>query len=332
MIHGNSDKISINSNPNLRFSFFNTRQERVIPLLCTVVFILITLLTPLLSFSQLTVASLNPVVSDIAKQVGGEYIKVIELMETGDNPHLYEPNPEQLRAAHKARIILAAGMGLETYLPDLRDTLTENQQILEVGRTIPPLVSGHVCSNSSDHDHDHKHSTIDPHWWHSIKNLQRATLIIAGIFSRLSPENEKYFKSRSRAYRNKLEKLNSWAKREIYRIPRKERILTTAHTSFGYFCHDFEFTAIPVQGLSSETTPNPRQMTTVVNTIREKNVKAIFPEKNVNPKLIETIIRETGVKQGGSLLAAGPTPEAPTCEAMMRHNVKTIVEALAPER
>ncbi len=297
----------------------------------TIIFITIIWALPRICFAELIVASLNPVVSDIAKQVGGEHVKVIELMKPGENPHIYEPTPEQLRAAHGTRIILAAGMGLEIYLADLRDTLTADQQILEIGSSIPPLISEHGCSTCTAHEHSHQHNAIDPHWWHSIKNLQRATLIIADIFSKLAPENAGYFKSRSRAYRNELDKLHSWTKREIYKIPRKERILTTAHASFGYFCRDFEFTAAPVQGLSSEATPNPNQIATVIETIQQKNIKAIFPEKHVNPKLINTIIRETGVKQGRPLLAAGPDPEEPTCVAMIRYNVKTIVEALATE-
>lgn len=294
----------------------------------TLISVVVITIFPHLCFAELIVASLNPVITDLARQIGGEHVKIIELMRAGDNPHIYEPTPQQLSAAHKAQLILASGMGLETYLSDLRDTLTENQQVLEVGRTIPPLTTEHACSACTNHDH--RHTTIDPHWWHSIKNLQRATLIIADSFSKLSPDNKTYFKLNSRNYRKKLEQLNNWAKKELYRIPRKNRVLTTAHASFGYFCHDFGFTAVPIQGISSETTPNPQQITSVIKTIRQKDIKVLFPEKHVNPRLIETIIRETGVKRGGTLLAAGPDPENPTCEAMIRHNVETIVKALAP--
>jgi len=279
---------------------------------------------------ELVVASLNPVVSDLARQVGGDRIRLIELMKAGDNPHAYTPTPEQLRAAHQAPLILVAGKGLETFLPDVRDNLTPNQQILEVGSTIPSLTSKHdeACSSCAHH----AHSAVDPHWWHSIKNLQRAARIIAEAFGRLDPDDEDYFNSRCRTYCRTLDNLNSWVKKEIYKIPRQERLLTTAHASFGYFCRDYGFTAVPVQGLSSETTPEPKQITAVINTIREHGIKAVFPEKNVNPGLMKMIMRETGVKTGGYLLAGSPEPEDPTCEAMIRHNVSTIVSALAPEK
>jgi zinc/manganese transport system substrate-binding protein len=292
--------------------------------------ILLLSATALPSVGELTVASLNPVVSDLARQVGGERVRLIELMKAGDNPHAYTPTPEQLRAAHQAALILAAGKGLETFLPDVRDNLTGNQQILEVGNTLPSLTASHdhACSSCAHHSH----SAIDPHWWHSIKNLQRAARIIAQAFAGLDPTDEEYFNSRCRDYCRVLDTLDSWVRKEIYKIPRQERLLTTAHASFGYFCRDYGFTAVPVQGLSTETSPDPQQITAVITAIREQGIKAVFPEKNVNPALMVMIMRETGVKTGGYLLAGSPDPESPTCEAMIRHNVTTIVSALAPEK
>ena len=285
---------------------------------------------PLLCMAELTVASLNPVVTDIARQVGGERVRVIELMKPGENPHIYEPSPRQLREAHNAVLILAAGKGLETYLPDLRDSMGNEKAILEVGRTIPSLKIKKdqifICCPT------HASSAIDPHWWHSIKNLQRAARIIADQFEDLDPAGEEYYNERKRNFSERMDKLNRWAKKEIHKIPRRSRILATAHTSFGYFCRDFGFKALAVQGLSSETNADPSHMTAVIKTIKDENIRAIFPEKNVNPKLLDTIIRETGITQGGTLLAGSPAAENPTCEAMMRHNVETIVKALAPEK
>lgn len=291
----------------------------------------VILLPASITFAKgLSVASLNPVLSDLARQVGGERVRVIELMKAGENPHAFTPRPEQLRAAQDAQIILASGKGLETYLSDLRGNLSSGQQLLEVGKSIPSLTADHetACTGCAGHNHDH--TSIDPHWWHSIRNLQRATRVIAAAFSELAPDDKTFFQTRSRDYCKHLEELNRWAKREIHKIPRSARILTTAHASFAYFCNDFGFSAVSIQGLSSETTPDPKQMTSVIKTIRQKNITALFPEKSVNSELIESIMRETGVKAGGYLLAAGPEPENPTCEAMIRHNVETIVKALAP--
>lgn len=276
--------------------------------------------------AQLSVASLNPVLTDLARQIGGERVTVIELMRTDENPHAYNPTPRQLQAAGQAQLILASGKGLESYLQDIRDNLTQGQRLLEVGATIPSLIAEH---SDCGHDHHH-HDAVDPHWWHSIKNIKRAGRIIAAALAELAPQSSDYFHTRRDEYNRKLDQLERWARKELATIPRSERVLTTAHNSFGYFCRDFGFETAPILGLSSETTPEPRQITEIVKTVKLKNIKAVFPEKNVNPKTVETIARETGIQLGGYLLAGSPEKENPTYEAMFRHNVSTITKALAP--
>ncbi len=286
-------------------------------------------LLPLFGLAELRVASLNPVVADLARQVGGERVRVIELMKPGENPHVYEPSPEQLRQAHDADLVLAAGKGLESYLPDLRDSLGRNKALLEVGRNIPSLRADKgeifICCPA------HAGTTIDPHWWHSVKNLQRAARIIEAEFAHLDPGGRDYFRQRCRDYSRRMDTLEIWVKREVHRIPRRHRVLTTAHTAFGYFCRDFDFKSIPVQGLSTEDSTDPAHVALVVEAIRRQGVRKVFPEKNVNTKMLEAVAKETGIDFGGYLLAGGPEAENPTCEAMIRHNVETIVRALAPK-
>ncbi|MFA7173657.1 MAG: metal ABC transporter substrate-binding protein [Kiritimatiellia bacterium] len=276
--------------------------------------------------AELSVASLNPILTDLARQIGGERITVIELMRADENPHAYTPTPRQLQAAQQAQLILASGKGLESYLQDIRDNLSAGQRLLDVGATIPSLIAEH---SDCGHDHHH-HNAVDPHWWHSIKNIKRAMRIIATALAELAPQNSEYFNTRRSEYNRTLDQLERWARKELAQIPRSERVLTTAHNSFGYFCRDFGFETAPILGLSSETTPEPRQITEVVKTVKLKNIKAVFPEKNVNPKTVETIARETGIRLGGYLLAGSPEKEHPTYEAMFRHNVSTIAKALAP--
>ena len=58
-------------------------------------------------------------------------------------------------------------------------------------------------------------------------------------------------------------------------------------------------------------------------------MKAIFAENLNNPKVLQEIMRETGVKLGGELYADGlGEGAAGTYEGMYRHNVSTIVEGL----
>jgi zinc/manganese transport system substrate-binding protein len=65
--------------------------------------------------------------------------------------------------------------------------------------------------------------------------------------------------------------------------------------------------------------------------IREHKIKAFFPEDRANPKILNEIVRETGIKRGGTLIADGTAPGAgSTFAGMLTQNVNAIVAALAP--
>lgn len=295
--------------------------------------------------APLVVASLNPILTDIARQVGGDAVTVIEILKPGENPHSFTPAPDDLRRMQEAVLILAAGKGLERYLDDVRGSLTATQRLIEVGQHLPGLPA------PAAHDHDHDHSGDqgggaargpylicpdgdmvgdDPHWWQSIANVQRAARIVATAFVQEQPGRAAEFRRGQIAYVAQLDLLTSWVRQEVARIPPDGRKLATAHAAFSYFCSAYGFQAVPIQGLTAEQEPSPVYLREVVDTIRREHVRAIFPEVGTNPKILENMVRETGVRVGGRLLAGTPAPEAPTYEDMMRYNVATIVKALAP--
>ena len=67
-----------------------------------------------------------------------------------------------------------------------------------------------------------------------------------------------------------------------------------------------------------------------IKVIRDNRIRAVFPEDQANPKVLAEIVRETGVKIGGDLIADGTSPKAHTFETMLKHNVQAIVAALKP--
>lgn len=279
--------------------------------------------------AALKVATLHPLLSDLARQVGGEDVEVISLMPPGTDPHYFSPTAAQLAQLANSDIVLAMGKGLEGYLPKLRDHLKPGQTIHEVGRTIPSIQIKEgqlfVCCPV------HAHGAIDPHWWHSIKNMQRAAKDLAEQFGKLEPAKRDAYRARAEAYAKRLDQLRVWAKTEISQLPRSSRTLATAHAAWGYFCKEFGFRSVPLQGLNNERNASPKYLQRTVQVLRDEQVRAVFPELGASPKLLDSIVQQTGVKLGGSLNASGSgngKDQVVTFEGMMRHNVTAIVAAL----
>ena len=295
----------------------------------------------------LKVATLHPLLADLSREVGGDRVEVVELVGPNDNPHDFEPTPKQIHSVAGSQLCLASGMGLENYLDTLRELLPEKTQLIELGADLPSIEGGacEICEHGhkdhddhKGHDHDnhkgHNHDdhaghdhAIDPHWWHSIDTFRRAVSLTAEHFAKAHPEGAATYRANAATYRARLDQLEKWTKREIAKIPRDRRILATAHAAFGYFCHDFGFEAISVQGMNREQMPDPATLAKLIKTLRDRDVPAIFPEKASNPKILQALTADTGIRLADPLHADGT--QVKSYESMIRENVTHIVAALA---
>lgn len=269
--------------------------------------------------AEVKVASLHPLIGDLLRQVGGDKVEVVDLIGDKGDPHAFEPRATDLVAAEGASLYFVSGMGLEGYLPKLKEILAGKAQIVEVGATLPAL---HGACDHDEHEHE-----LDPHWWHSVDLFRRAAGVVADELSAASPENKAVFEANLQTYRAKLDVLEKWVKRELIRIPRDRRKLATAHAAFQYFCEAYGFEAYPVQGLNRERMPDAAKLAELIATLKKERVAAVFPEKESNPKMLESLTSDSGIQLGGELVADGRSMTS--YEEMVRSNVTAIVAALS---
>jgi len=282
---------------------------------------------------ELAVASLSTVLADVAKNVGGEKVTITEIVKPGIDPHDFQPSPGDIKALSNAKVVLASGLGFESYLDKLRNSVGNGPTFVIVGDKITPIM---LTESEDDHDHaghDHSHGKdghiADPHWWHSIANVKIATRVIRDAFISADPADKALFEANAKAYLAKLDELAKWTKIQIARLPKDRRVLVTSHDALGYFARDYGFEIHPVEGVTPSDQPSSKRVRELIKEIKNEGVKAIFAENIENPKVIGEITKETGAVSGGTLYADGlGSTEANTYESMMRHNVQTIVSGL----
>lgn len=280
-----------------------------------------------LAAEPLRVSALHPLMADLARQVGGDRVQVFDLVEEGGNPHRYEPRPADLKQMQASTLVLAGGKNLENYLDRLKSSLRD-VTIVEVGRTIPSLTVGkdavYTCCPS------HGAGTLDPHWWHGIDNMRRAARVVAKEFTDQDPAGKSYYTRNAMAYGKRLEDLKKWAKAELGKVPRGQRKLVTAHNAFGYFAKEFGFEVIAVAGLNKEQNTTPQEQAKTIESVKNSGVRAVFPETGASTKSLQAISAATGTRLGEPLIADGNgTGKTAGFEAMIRHNVTAITQALA---
>jgi ABC-type Zn uptake system ZnuABC Zn-binding protein ZnuA len=286
---------------------------------------LLFLFTPVLvciGAEKIRISTFSSVLTEVAQQVGGDRVEVIGHVKPSSDPHEFEPKPSDLRAVATSQLVLLSAKHMEGYVGKLEEATGTKGAIIRVGDEFPSLK---LSVQHGDHSHDGE----DPHWWHSIRNIARATKIVRDELIRLSPADKTTFTANASGYLAKLESLDAWVKNKVAELPRDKRKLVTNHDAFGYFAREYGFTVMPIAGISKNDQPGSKKTSEVIQAIKAAGVKAVFSEDVANPKVTQEIARETGAKFGGSLLSDGlGGGDGGTIEGMFKHNVGTIVDAL----
>lgn len=278
----------------------------------------------------LKVASFSTVLTEIAKQVGGNHVSVAGLVKPGQDPHEYQPTPDDLRQAADANLILLSGKHLEHYLDKVQQATGGKGGSLSVGDMLPNLkMKADPDEPQSKAAADRNGMIDDPHWWNSVANVEKATVIVRDELIKLDPADRADYESNAKAYLAKLGDLDQWAKRKVAELSRDKRKLVTSHDAFQYLAKDYGFRVYAIEGVSTETEPSDRHIAELIDEIKKEQVKAIFLENTLNPKVTVEITKETGAKIGGTLYADGlGEGDGSTYDGMVRHNITTIVDAL----
>ena len=150
------------------------------------------------------------------------------------------------------------------------------------------------------------------------------------------PTHKEDYEKNAKAYIAQLMELKQEAQKEISSIPKQQRVMITAHDAFHYFGRAYDMEVIGLQGLSTDAEYGLKDVQVLVNTIVERNIKAVFVESSVSKKAIQAVVegakqRGHDVKIGGELFsdALGEKgTEEGTFVGMYRHNVETIVKSL----
>jgi zinc/manganese transport system substrate-binding protein len=297
-------------------------------------------LTPASAANLKVVASFS-IIGDFASNVGGDRIDLTTLVGPDGDAHVYEPRPTDAVSLEQADVVLVNGLAFEGFMKRLIEASGTKAPVVEVTKGITPLkpeenehhdetTETAAAGHDAEEGHHH-HGEFDPHAWQSIENAQTYVKNIADAFCTADKAGCTTYTANADAYVAKLEDLEKEVKASIEAIPADKRIIITSHDAFGYFEHEYGLKFVAPEGISTEAEASAADVAKLVEQVREDKASAIFLENISNPRLVEQIARETGLKVGGTLYSdalSGPDGPASTYIDMFRYNVATLKAAI----
>ena len=272
------------------------------------------------------------ILGDLVRQVGGDRMQVDVLVGPGADAHVFQPSPSHAKQVAQAQVVFANGLGFEGWLQRLLGTAGYKGKPVLVTQGIKPLQNEEhdQVHQAGQHGH-HDHGEADPHAWQAVPNVITYVANIAKGLCAADAAGCDTYQKNAGAYTGQLRALDAEIKASWATIPAAQRKLITSHDAFGYYAQAYGVKFLAPQGVSTDSEASAKGVAQLVRQIRKEKIKALFVESISDPRLIDQIGRETGVKPTGALFsdalsdASGP---AGTYIAMMRANTQAMTRAI----
>ena len=272
--------------------------------------------------AELEVVTSFSILGDLIRQVGGERVSVYTLIGPGQDAHAFEPRPSDARRIKRAGLVVFNGLGFDDWLPRLARASGYRGALLVASDGIRPLAM----------PHGGQEARIDPHAWQDAANAQVYAANIAATLIAADPAGADTYQANAARYRAALGALDADIRAAIARLPQERRRVVCSHDAFAYFSRAYGLTFLAPVGAAGYSRPGARDVARLIGQLRNEKVPAVFIETIIDPRLIERIRAESGAAMGGTLYSDALSPAegpAPTYLAMMRHNLNTLMAALA---
>jgi zinc transport system substrate-binding protein len=239
------------------------------------------------------IATIFPIY-DMARNIGGDKVKVTMLLPPATDAHNYELKPKDIIRISKADLFLYVNMEMEHWAYKVIAATSSNTKLLPVetgrGITMLPLTGSDEDEGEKDHHHSSK---FDPHIWLDFVNTQKMADNIASALIKIDQRHSDYYLKNAAQYKNKLAALDNKFRTGLTGC-KNRTILHAGHWAFAYLANKYGLKYYSVYNASADSEPEPQKIMALIQQIKDTKTHYIYSEDLINPRLAQTIARETG--------------------------------------
>jgi zinc transport system substrate-binding protein len=276
---------------------------------------------------KLTVVATIFPLADFVKNVAGDKVEVVTLLRSGDSPHTYEPSSRDMKAVHRAALLVVNGAGLDFWVEDLKNAASDNLVVVD---TSVVLAEEGLLLSGDEYEHDDEsddHGGVNPHYWLDPVLAQKQVESIASALVAVDPGNQDFYLDNAASYTGELKSLDEEIKNATQSFSSREFI--TFHASWTYFAKRYDLVEAAVIQEAPGKEPSVAYIKEVVDLAKELEVKAIFAEPQFNTQAAQAIANDSGAEVLLLDPLGGPGLEGrDSYIALMRYNVAQMEKAM----
>ena len=276
---------------------------------------------PINAYQVITTTS---IFADLAEMALGDAAHIESIIPAGADVHTFEPSPSDVEKIQSADLIIANGLGLDSWIQSLIDAAGKGEaDTLLLGEGLDQE-SGWVYLSNAETP-----GTFDPHIWLDPKGAALYVQRIADHVSRNAPDLAQRIAATSADGITKINAIDADLAVDFAAIDPDQRKIVTMHDAFGYFARAYEIEIVGVAVASPGQDPSAQEIRALIDAIRAAGVTALFSEVQLLSKVLDQIAAETGATVLQDLYsdALGASP-ADSYLGVMRTNADAILGAL----
>jgi ABC-type Zn uptake system ZnuABC Zn-binding protein ZnuA len=282
----------------------------------------------------ITVVATTTQAADLARAVAGDRSEVTGLLPANADPHDYEVRPDDIKTLADADVVIRSGADLDAWLADAIESSGSDARELVLIDEVD-TIKGHHEDEHADEEEEHAaEDEVDPHWWQDPRNAAKAVAAIEATLVAADPGGAAAYARNAGAYTRRLTALDRAVADCIDQLPPAQRKLVTTHDALGYYAdrYGLEVVGAVIPSLSTQAQASAGEVTELVDTIKREQVKAIFAESSVNPKLERVVADQAGAEIGTALWADTLGPDGSDGDTYLKSiaaNTRAIADGLS---
>ncbi len=277
---------------------------------------------------KIQVVTTNSIIYDMTKNIAGDLVDLHSIVPVGQDPHEYEPLPEDVQKVQKADLIFYNGINLEN---------AEDAWFTKMVKNAGKVADKDYFAVSDGVDviyleGENEKGKEDPHAWLNIENGVIYAKNIAKQLIAKDPKNKETYEKNLAAYVEKLEALDKDAKQRIAKIPEEKRLIVTSEGCFKYFSKAYDIKSAYIWEINTEEEGTPEQIANLVRQLRASKVPSLFVESSVDDRPMKTVSQETGKPIHSTIFTDSIAEEGKDGDSyysMMKWNLDKIIEGLS---
>ncbi|QBO36331.1 metal ABC transporter substrate-binding protein [Periweissella cryptocerci] len=225
---------------------------------------------------KITVVASTDFYAQVAKTVLGDHGTATAVIHDSTvSPEEFEPTPKTAKLVAKANVVVANGLGYDSWLNGMAKSNGRKAQLIRVGEDVL-----------------HEKVGVNPHVWNNPANMQKLATKLAADFAKKDPKNKADYEANAQKYVQQLKPVTDMvaqlkAQGKGKAVAVTEPVYDLMLSAVGYKISDQDF----AEEIEEGADPKPNDLQALQNDLKNHKVQFLVENTQSSGNIISSIVK-----------------------------------------